>query len=143
MPKLFRSALLEVPPSAAYAVVIDVARYPEFLPGCHAVSVLQTTSDGLVAQVSITGAGIKESFVTNNVHTANALVVMSLRDGPFERLEGRWTFTALGDIGCRIDLHIDYEPKGILSRILGTLANRAANKIVDAFSERIGEQYRN
>lgn len=142
MPELFRSALLEVPPSAAYAVVIDVVRYPEFLPGCKAVSVLETTARGLVAQVSVSGAGIKESFVTNNIHTLDKLVVMSLQEGPFERLEGKWTFTALGDLGCRIDLHIDYEPKGLLSRILGKLANRVANKMVDAFSERIDVQYR-
>lgn len=143
MPSLVRSALLEVPPSAAYDVVIDVTQYPEFLPGCTGVSVLQTTPQGLVAQVSVRGAGVQESFVTSNTHTPNELVVMTLQEGPFERLEGRWTFTALGDIGCRIDMHIDYEPKGVLARILSKLDNRVANKMVDAFSERIGQQHRN
>ena len=138
---LERSALLEVPVSAAYDVVIDVARYPLFLPGCEAVEVLETTPSGLVAQVAVAGKGLKESFITENRHEPHEAVYMSLQQGPFDRLEGEWLFTPLGTVGCRIDLRIDYIPRGLLAKLLSGLADRVANRMVDAFSERIVAQH--
>ena len=134
-----KSALLEVPVDFAYQVVLDVARYPEFLPGCDEVTVLETTLDGLVAEVRVAGKGLRESFITSNTHLPNEAVRMSLREGPFERLEGEWVFTPLGDIGCRVDMHIDFVARGLLARLLSTLADRVADRMVDAFSQRIVE----
>ena len=142
MTELIRTALLEVPPSVAYAVVVDVLSYPEFVPGCKSVSVLETHAAGLVAEVAVAGKGIHESFVTTNQHRLDEMVLMSLREGPFECLEGQWSFTALGDIGCRIDLRIEYIPKGVLARLLSAFADMMANKMVDAFSERIVAEHR-
>jgi ribosome-associated toxin RatA of RatAB toxin-antitoxin module len=137
---LERTALLEVTPSVAYAVVVDVMRYPEFVPGCKAVEVLETSDHGLVAKVAVAGRGLHETFVTSNRHMLHESVVMSLREGPFERLEGQWRFTPLGEVGCRVDLRIEYQPKGMLTRLLSPIADRVANKLVDAFSERIAGQ---
>ena len=137
MNTLERTALLEVPAAVAYEVVTDVAQYPDFLPGCEAVRVLQTTDAGLVAELAVVGAGLHESFITENQHTPGEAVLMSLREGPFERLEGQWSFTPLGDLGCRVDLRIDYQPKGLLARLLSGLADRVANRLVDAFVARI------
>ncbi len=134
---LERSALLEVPPRVAYAVVIDVPRYPQFLPGCERVEVLDTTPTGLVAEVSVAGKGLQEKFVTSNVHQPHEKVTMYLQHGPFEHLAGEWSFTPLGEIGCRVDLRIEYVPKGLLARLLAGLADTVANRMVDAFSERI------
>ena len=136
-----RTALLEVPATFAYDVVIDVVHYPDFLPGCKAVQVLHATDTGLVAKVAVVGAGLHESFVTENQHTSGEAVSMSLREGPFERLEGEWVFTALGDVGCRVDLRIEYQPKGLVARLLSGLADRVANRLVDAFVARIVDQH--
>ena len=140
MRTLERTALLEVTPSVAYAVVVDVMRYPEFVPGCKAVEVLETSDNGLVAKVAVAGRGLHETFVTSNRHMLHESVVMSLREGPFERLEGQWQFTPLGEVGCRVDLRIEYQPKGMLTRLLSPIADRVANRLVDAFSERIAGQ---
>ncbi len=141
MNTLERMALLEVPPSVAYAVVVDVLRYPEFLPGCEAVEIIETTDSGLVAEVAVKGKGLRESFITANRHQTDEAVYMSLQQGPFERLEGQWLFTPLGTIGCRVDLRIDYLPRGLVAKLLSGLADKVANRLVDAFSERIIEQH--
>ena len=143
MKVLERTALLEVPAPTAYGVVVDVIQYPEFVPGCEHVEILQHNEDGIVAAVSVAGKGIRESFVTANIQQPPQSVTMSLQQGPFEHLEGRWTFTPLGDIGCRVDLRIEYLPKGVLVRLLGGLADSVANRLVDAFSERITRLHEN
>jgi ribosome-associated toxin RatA of RatAB toxin-antitoxin module len=138
---LNRSALLAVPAPAAYAVIVDVLAYPDFVPGCEQVEVLRTTPTGLIAQVAVAGRGLHESFVTENIHQPFESVVMSLREGPFEVLEGRWQLTPLGDTGCRIDLHIEFIPKGVLARVLSGFIDRIANRVVDSFSDRIVSEH--
>lgn len=141
MPHIIRSALVEAPPSAAYEVVVDVERYPEFLPNCESVRVLETSANGLVAAVTVVGRGLTERFVTSNAHKQNESVLMTLREGPFRHLRGEWIFTPLGDVGCRIDLYLDFAPKGVLARLLSGLADSVANRMVDAFSDRVLQQY--
>ena len=55
MPKLTRSALLEVPVATAYQVVCDVVSYPQFVPACDSVTVLEQLEDGLRAKVVVRG----------------------------------------------------------------------------------------
>jgi len=135
--EIARSALLEVPVSCAYDVVRDVGSYPEFLPGCRAVDILERTPSGLVARVSVAGKGLNESFITRNEHCANESVQMTLVEGPFEQLQGHWQFTALGDLGCRVDMSVDFVARGLIARMLSSLAGSLADRIVDAFSQRI------
>ena len=108
MRKVKKSALLEVPVELAYKVVADVTRYPEFLPGCDSVEVKKQSDNGLEARVKVSGMGISQSFVTKNTHEAST-ISMKLKEGPFQSLDGRWHFSSIGDVGCRIDVEIDYE----------------------------------
>ena len=137
MPTLTRVAYAQVPVSTAYSVVADVARYPEFLPACEAVEVLREGSDSLSAKVQVAGMGMTESFVTDNTLVDNQQITMSLSDGPFHHLEGTWSFTELGEVGCKIELHLDYAPRGMLANLLSGLADKVADKLVDAFIARV------
>ena len=125
----------------AYAVIVDVVQYPTFLPGCEAVQVLETTADGLIAEVAVSGKGLHESFITANVHRPGESVVMSLQEGPFEYLQGQWQLTPLGEVGCKVHLIIEYVPKGVVARVLSGLAERIANRLVDAFTTQIIAQH--
>ena len=141
MKKLERTALLEVPVEVAYEVIVDVLQYPAFLPGCEDVQVRETHTQGLIAEVSVAGKGLKESFVTANVHQPGERVVMQLQEGPFEHLRGEWLLTPLGEAGCKVHLTIEYAPKSVVARVLSGLADRVANRMVDAFSDRIIAQH--
>jgi ribosome-associated toxin RatA of RatAB toxin-antitoxin module len=138
MPTITRSVLVEVPVSKAYAAVTDVECYPEFLPGCRAVTVEQRDDDRVRAKVSVSGMGRHETFTTNNVLRSDS-VTMELEDGPFEYLRGEWQFSAIGDSGCRVSVQLEYKPKGVLARLLSGMAPAIADKVVDAFVTRMGE----
>ena len=73
--KITRSALLEVPVELAYQVVVDVEAYPDFLPGCERVEVLKRTDTGVEVKVTVSGAGIKQKFVTVNRHDPNMITM--------------------------------------------------------------------
>ena len=125
-----------MPVEVAYQVVADVERYPEFLPGCAAVEIKKRSEHGLEAAVTAEGAGLTQTFVTANRHDPSN-ILMSLKKGPFKSLEGVWHFSQIGDQGCRIEVTVDFEPDGMLARILVPMSDKIANVLVDAFIERI------
>ena len=142
MTDLNRSALLMVPVELAFAVVNDILKYPEFLPGCDNVELLeiQTGDDPqstIKARVDVGAKGMSYSFITRNAWVVNQSIEMFLEEGPFEVLEGIWTFKALSDQGCRIDLSLNFVVKGLLSGLFSPIANSVADRMVDAFTQRI------
>ena len=145
MTQIQRSLLLMAPAATAYGVVADVQAYAEFLPGCDAVEVLETRmrDDGtseVVAKVVASARGVRQEFITTNLCQPFERIQMTLQEGPFERLEGCWTFKALGNDGCRVALDLEFVAKGMLMKTLGGLAGSVSDRIVDAFAERIQAQ---
>lgn len=133
------------PVTTAYQVVADVQAYAEFLPGCEAVEVLETRvlEDGIsevVARVTAASRGLRQEFITTNRCQPSHRIQVSLKEGPFERLEGCWTFKALGDDGCRVALDLDFVAKGLLMKTLGGVVGSVSDRMVDAFAERIQAQ---
>ena len=142
MTQIQRSLLLMAPAATAYGVVADVQAYAQFLPGCDAVEVLETRmrDDGtseVVAKVVASARGVRQEFITTNLCQPFERIQMTLQEGPFERLEGCWTFKALGNDGCRVALDLEFVAKGMLMKTLGGLAGSVSDRMVDAFAERI------
>jgi ribosome-associated toxin RatA of RatAB toxin-antitoxin module len=67
-------------------------------------------------------------------------VLMQFVSGPFSVLEGLWTLTPLGDLGCRVELEMRFE---FANRVAGTLFaplfEDTAASLVDAFVKRARE----
>ena len=136
MPRLERSALVPFAAEAVCSLVNDVERYPEFLRWCTAAEALARDGDEVTASLTLKGLGRTESLVTRNRVEGGRRILLNLVEGPFRRLQGVWTFTPVGH-GCRIHLALEFELEGGLLRLLGApLTRRAADALVDAFSER-------
>lgn len=145
MPQLDRSVLLPYPAACVFDVVQNVEAYPEFVPGCTDVRIDANAEAGPKATVSINARGFRESFATRNeilVDGDATTLMMHLVDGPFESFEGQWRVIEIGDgAGSRVELSVAFEFKNALARLLGLSFGRAldrlADKIVEAFCERI------
>jgi len=69
-------------------------------------------------------------------------IEMALVEGPFSRLEGRWSFTPLDTEGCKVELVLQYELKqGLASAIIAPAFSRIANTMVSSFCERANDLY--
>ena len=91
MKNIHKSVLIWFSPEEMFRLVTDVAAYPQFLPWCDHARVLETTEQGMTAEVGIKMAGLKQSFTTRNTHVPGREVQMALIDGPFSNLSGGWT----------------------------------------------------
>ena len=126
-----------------FALVRDVAQYPKFLPWC-AASHVQAPGGGetLVARVDIAYMGVRSSFTTRNVHHGCETIDLTLIDGPFRDLHGRWSFQPLQEEGCKVTLDLHYRfAAGLLGRVVAPVFGHVANSLIDAFAERADRIY--
>jgi len=139
-----KSVLIWYSAEEMFALVTDVARYPEFLPWCDHASVLATDDKGMTAEIGISFGGIRQAFTTRTEQVEGRKVSMKLVDGPFSSLDGQWNFTPLGnnERGCKVELELNYGFDNIaLGALVGPVFDKIADTMVDAFVKRAEEVY--
>jgi len=145
MKTVHKSVLIWYSAAEMFALVTDVASYPQFLPWCDRASIEQETASGVVAKVGIAFAGLKQSFTTRNTHDPGRKVTLELVDGPFSRLEGHWCFIPLGEgsqRACKVEFTLCYAfDNGVLAALVGPVFDKIAGSLVDAFVKRAAVVY--
>jgi ribosome-associated toxin RatA of RatAB toxin-antitoxin module len=140
MREVKRSALIAESPSRMYELINDIERYPEFVPWCTAARVESRKEGEVVATLTIKRGPLRAEFTTRNLLEPGKRVLMQFVSGPFRVLEGLWTLTPLGDLGCRVELEMRFE---FANRVAGTLFaplfEDTAASLVDAFVKRARE----
>jgi ribosome-associated toxin RatA of RatAB toxin-antitoxin module len=140
MREVKRSALIAESPARMYALINEIDRYPEFVPWCTAARVESRKEGEVVATLTIKRGPLRAEFTTRNLLEPGKRVLMQFVSGPFSVLEGLWTLTPLGDLGCRVELEMRFE---FANRVAGTLFaplfEDTAASLVDAFVKRARE----
>lgn len=142
MTTITRSSLVAYDAAKMYALVNDIESYPEFLPWCSGSRILQRSEQEVSAQLDISKGSIKQSFSTLNRLTQDQQIEMSLIDGPFQYLQGVWTFETLSDEGCKVSLKLDFKFKNkMMEMLMGKAFSHIASNMVDAFVNRAKKIY--
>jgi len=137
-----RSAIVPYSATQMYDLVADVERYPEFLPWCTAAEVLSRDGEDVTARLALARGRARAQFTTRNRLVAGQFLEMHLLEGPFKALEGRWDFSAIGDMGSRVELRMAFETVGSLTGVvLGPVFEGICNQLVDAFGRRARQKY--
>ncbi len=118
-----------------FDLVNDVAAYPRRFAWCDAAHILEQNDRVLVARLDLGLGSFRTWFTTENSLQRPDRIDMQLRDGPFKRLQGQWTFHGFNDHASKVSLMLDFEPA---SRLLGpalalgfqSLADRMVNDFV-------------
>lgn len=125
-----------------FALVDQVEQYPKFLPWCGQVDVIKREDGHLTAALSINYHGIKQRFTTENSNLPPNEIQMSLVEGPFKHLTGRWKFTELRPDACKIEFDLSYEfSSKLLEHLIGPVFSKIANSFVDSFCARAEALY--
>jgi ribosome-associated toxin RatA of RatAB toxin-antitoxin module len=137
MREVKRSALIAESPSRMYQLINDIERYPEFVPGCTAARIESQKAGEVVATLSIKRGPLRAEFTTRNLLEPDRRVLMQFVSGPFRVLEGLWTLTPLGDLGCRVELEMRFEfANRVAGALFEPLFEDTAASLVDAFVKR-------
>lgn len=127
-----------------YALVADVARYPEFLPWNSAARVRsrrpgpEPGSEVLEADLVISFKVFRERFGSRaTLFPARHRVEVEYLDGPFRYLRSWWQFADRPEGGCEVEFFVDFEFRNaILQGVIGMVFDQAMRMIVKAFEDR-------
>ena len=125
-----------------YALVIDVERYPEFIPWCKAARIVERNEHNFLAELVISFKHIRESYVSRvSGDEATGSIDVVMERGPFHHLTNHWRLIP-NDSGCIIDFQIAFSFKyAVLEKLIGGLFSRATQRMVEAFMTRADAMY--
>lgn len=131
-----------------FDLVADVEKYPEFVPLCSALKVRSRApkDDGvevLVADMTVAYKMVRETFTSRvTLDKPNLTILVEYLNGPFSRLQNRWTFRPAGEPACDVEFFIDYEFKSrVLAMLMGAMFDTAFRKFATAFEQRADKVY--
>ncbi|HEY4127914.1 MAG TPA: type II toxin-antitoxin system RatA family toxin [Gammaproteobacteria bacterium] len=137
MRHIHKNALVPYSAADMYAFVNDVAKYPEFLPWCKGAEVLDSSPTEMRARLDLARGSFHKSFTTHNYMVPDQGITMTLENGPFKHLEGRWKFSDLGSEGSKVELDMEFQfDSMLLDLVAGPVFEEICNSLVDAFIRR-------
>lgn len=142
MAAVHKSVLIGHSDEQMFALVDGVEAYPQFLPWCGGVEVLERADDRLIAKLHIRYHGVQQSFTTENTNTRPSMMQMRLVEGPFQHLDATWTFKALRLDACKIEFDMRYAfSSRLLEQVIGPVFGMIAGSFVDSFCRRAEAVY--
>ncbi|MBF0270853.1 MAG: type II toxin-antitoxin system RatA family toxin [Magnetococcales bacterium] len=142
MPRIRISETVRFAPEQMYALVVDVERYPDFLPWCATTRVWDRTPTQFMAEMTVSFKGIRETFRTLDIVDPGKRIEINLKDGPFKYLASIWTF-APDPKGTRVDFFIDFSFQSRMKEmIMGPVFSEASRRMLEAFKARAAVVYR-
>ena len=129
-------------PEQLYALVLDVQKYPQFLPWCLAARVKSQTESELTADLIIGFNMFRETFTSYVEFDSDKLEIdVRYAEGPFKHLTNTWKFLPHED-GCEIDFYVDFEFNSrLLQSVIEALFTEAVRRMVRAFETRADKLY--
>ena len=130
-----------------FDLVADVEKYPQFVPLCTGLRVRSRTpkadTDVIVAVMTVAYKVISQTFTSRvTLDKPKLVILVEYLDGPFSRLQNRWTFRPTSETTCEVEFFIDYEFKSrTLAMLMGAMFDTAFHKFSAAFEKRADEVY--
>ncbi len=135
-----RTVIAPYPAADMYALVDDIAAYPDFLPWCAGAEVTRD-AENVHARLAIQYHGFRTFFATRNTHNPNDRIYMELAEGPLSELTGEWQFIPLDAQRCRIELKLQYEfSNALMAAALSKIFSYIFDHFIEHFINRARSQ---
>ena len=125
-----------------FALVSDIAHYPDFLPWVIALRVRSDSETEAVADMIVGFKGLRESFSCRVHKERPNSVSVSYIDGPMRHLTNESHFVPTEDGGCRVDFMVDFAFRSrMFEALAGQMFDKALRKMIAAFETRADALY--
>ena len=146
MPKASVKRLIECKKEDLINLVLDIEKYPEFVPFCYAAKVYETKKEGeilkIIADLTIGKGPFKDTYKSDvRYNKRDDTIFVTNIDGPLNHLENKWFFKK-EDKNTEISFDINFEIENKFLNIIMTKSFQyGLNKIADAFQKRAKDLY--
>ena len=138
--------LIECDKNLLIDLVLDIKKYPTFIPYCIGAKVYEKKDEGdfvnIIADLTIGKGPFKDTYKSNvrfnkkenSIHVTNI-------NGPLKYLNNKWNFKD-HETGTEIYFNVDFEVKNKFLNILMVKSFQyGLNKIADAFQKRANKLF--
>ena len=148
MPKASIKRLIECSKNQLIDLVLDIEKYPEFVPFCLDARVYERNNEGdlvlIIADLTIGKGPFKDTYKSDVQFNRkdNSIKVTNI-GGPLNHLENTWHFKEQEN-GTEISFDIDFEIENKFLNIVMTKSFQfGLDKIADAFQKRAEKLFGN
>jgi len=147
MPRASVKRLIECDKKQLINLVLDIEKYPVFVPYCIDAKVYQKKDTGdfvnIIADLTIGKGPLKDTYKSDiKFNKKNNSIYVTNIDGPLKHLDNKWTFKDHKE-GTEIYFDVDFEIKNKFLNILMTTSFQyGLDKIADAFQDRANQLYK-
>jgi coenzyme Q-binding protein COQ10 len=131
-----------------FDLVADVEHYPEFVPLCRSLSVRKRSKDAagrdvIVADMTVAYKLVRETFTSRiTLDRDSQEILVEYLEGPFQRMNNRWSFKPASERACDVEFFISYEFRSrMLGLLMGSVFEAAFRRFAAAFEKRADEVY--
>ena len=141
MPKASVKRLIDNKKDKLIDFVLDIEKYPEFVPFCKGSKVYERKEDGnlilIVADLTIGKGPFVDTYKSDvKFNKKEDTIFVTNIDGPLNYLENNWKFVEQGEL-TEVTFDVDFEIKNKFLNILMTKSFEfGLEKIADAFQKR-------
>ena len=149
MPKASVKRLIECEKKDLIELVLDIEKYPEFVPFCFDAKIYENKQEGdlqkIIADLTIGKGPFKDTYksdVAFNKKT-DSIYVKNI-EGPLNHLTNNWTFSDKNNGITEVTFDIDFEIKNkFLNSLMVVSFQFGLEKIADAFQKRAEKLFGN
>ena len=147
MPKASVKRLINCKKEDLIKLVLDIQKYPEFVPFCHEAKVHDIKEEEnivkIIADLTIGKGPFKDTYKSNvKFDKNNDSIFVTNIDGPLNHLENRWFFKQQNkDTEISFDINFEIENK-FLNIIMEKSFQYGLNKIADSFQKRANDLFK-
>ena len=141
MPKASVKRLIECNKNQLIDLVLDIEKYPEFVPFCLDAHVYEKNTEGdmilIIADLTIGKGPFKDTYKSDvKFNKKDSSIKVTNIGGPLNHLENTWYFNDHKN-GTEISFDIDFEIENKFLNIVMTKSFQfGLDKIADAFQKR-------
>ena len=141
MPKASVKRLIECKKKDLIELVLDIEKYPEFVPFCFDAKIYENQNTGdltkIIADLTIGKGPFKDTYKSDvKYNKKQDLIYVTNLDGPLKYLENKWYFNEENNV-TEVLFEVDFELKNHFLNIIMTKSFQfGLSKIADAFQKR-------
>ena len=141
MPKASVKRLIECNKNQLIDLVLDIEKYPEFVPFCLDAHVYEKNKDGdtisIIADLTIGKGPLKDTYKSDvRYNKKDDTINVTNLEGPLKHLQNNWKFVENKNM-TEVYFDVDFEIKNkFLNLLMEKSFEFGLNKIADAFQNR-------
>ena len=142
MPSHSEMRILPYSAEQLFSLVMDIEKYPEFLPWCTGARINSKSKNDLEADVLIGYKMFREKFSSRVHFTKPREIEVEYLKGPMRHLHNKWVFRDMKEGQCQVDFYVDFSLKTkLFESLVDQFFHKALVKMINAFEGRAIEIY--